>query len=945
MNLRIKLLLSIGLALIAVFTLVAVFSAVSMNDSYLQLEQHEVGEAALFTSGTLDRDVQNLYSINRDYAAWNDTYTFAGGGYPYWVRQNTADDFFTRFGISDVVVLNRSGSVILARSYDESLQQAVDGVPAPVEGSILHRAAPPDIPDPPNGTSGVFDSTDGPLIITSHPILHDDLSGPAAGTLLLVRRIDDRYIAELSARAGHNVTVISDQEIAGNPSLTAIAPAVSYGSPAVVVPESADIVSGYLAAGDPEGADPYYLKITEPRAIFQNGQRTIWLFIASLSVAGIFITAFVLLVIDRVVLSRLNTIIRNVRDNPETAGRNPGGLNGKDELAQLALEISPVLSRLTESRVQLKESEERYRTLAESARDFIFIIDRQDRIAYVNSFAAESAGRSRDDLIGHMRSELFPEPENSRQHTNIVRVLAHGEPLKIESSITLLSGKRWHDTLLVPIRDRDGAVTGVMGVSRDLTERKQAEEALRQSEMRYHELFELGGEAVFLVANGTGRILEANSAASAMYGYSHAELLSMEDTDLSAEPEETKKLTASSPEDSVLIPLRFQKRKDGTVFPAEINARFFTSGTRSVHVAAVRDITLREQAQATLKESNERFRTVMDSLDAFVYVADMKTHEILFLNQTGRRVWGDVTGRRCWEFFQPGRDRPCSFCTNDRLLDGKGDPAEVVVWEIRNAVSGRWYECRDRAIRWIDGRLVRLEISTDITERKRVEEALLQVNNKLNLLSGITRHDILNQLTALTAYIELSAAHAAGNEVLMEFIRKEMLIANVIDRQIRFTRDYSKLGKMAPVWQNVADIIGWTRQSLLLRNITIRTEFSGIEIFADPLLEKVFFNLMDNALRYGGEKMTTIRFSWQESDDTLVIFCEDDGSGIADENKERIFTRGFAHNTGLGLFLSREILGITGITITESGTFGKGARFGIRVPKGSYRFNGSRKDS
>ena len=87
--------------------------------------------------------------------------------------------------------------------------------------------------------------------------------------------------------------------------------------------------------------------------------------------------------------------------------------------------------------------------------------------------------------------------------------------------------------------------------------------------------------------------------------------------------------------------------------------------------------------------------------------------------------------------------------------------------------------------------------------------------------------------------------------------------------------------------------------------------------------------------------MKTIRVSSQESDASLTIICEDDGVGISAEDKKKLFTRGFGKNTGLGLFLSREILAITGITITEAGTPGKGARFEITVPKGAYRFTGT----
>ena len=110
----------------------------------------------------------------------------------------------------------------------------------------------------------------------------------------------------------------------------------------------------------------------------------------------------------------------------------------------------------------------------------------------------------------------------------------------------------------------------------------------------------------------------------------------------------------------------------------------------------------------------------------------------------------------------------------------------------------------------------------------------------------------------------------------------------------------------------------------------------GTTVFADPLIVKVFYNLMDNAVRYGG-KIATIRFSAKISGDDYVVVCEDDGVGILVEEKEKIFERDFGKNTGLGLFLSREILDITGIMIRETGGPGKGARFEITVPKGMYR--------
>jgi signal transduction histidine kinase len=111
-----------------------------------------------------------------------------------------------------------------------------------------------------------------------------------------------------------------------------------------------------------------------------------------------------------------------------------------------------------------------------------------------------------------------------------------------------------------------------------------------------------------------------------------------------------------------------------------------------------------------------------------------------------------------------------------------------------------------------------------------------------------------------------------------------------------------------------------------------------LEIYADPLLGKVFYNLIDNALRYGGDRLTAIRVSSRENSGSVVLTFENNGNGIPQKDKERLFVKGFGKNTGLGLFLSREILAITGITITENGEPGKGARFEISVPKGMYRF-------
>jgi PAS domain S-box-containing protein len=223
----------------------------------------------------------------------------------------------------------------------------------------------------------------------------------------------------------------------------------------------------------------------------------------------------------------------------------------------------------------------------------------------------------------------------------------------------------------------------------------------------------------------------------------------------------------------------------------------------------------------------------------------------------------------------------------------------------------------------------------DITDRKRSEDALKRASHQVALLNSVTRHDILNKLTALRGYIGYMKRHER-DETLTEIIRKEENIANLIEKLIIFTRDYKDVGVHPPDWIDITDTIRDVRESIELGIVSLKEKTDNLEIYTDPLIRKVFYNLVDNSLRHGGH-VTEIRVTTREIDDHIVIIYEDNGIGIPLEEKEQIFDQEYGKNTGLGLFLVREILAITGMKISETGVPGKGARFEITVPKGSYR--------
>jgi len=143
-------------------------------------------------------------------------------------------------------------------------------------------------------------------------------------------------------------------------------------------------------------------------------------------------------------------------------------------------------------------------------------------------------------------------------------------------------------------------------------------------------------------------------------------------------------------------------------------------------VAIYDDVTDRKQAEEKLRLEHECFVTVMNSIDAIVYVADMDTHEVLFANKRITQQHGDLIGKICWKAIQNDQTGPCEFCTNDKLLNADGKPNAPYIWEFQNTGDKQWYQCRDQAIPWPDGRMVRIEMATDITARKKEEKTILQ---------------------------------------------------------------------------------------------------------------------------------------------------------------------------------------------------------------------------
>ena len=197
---------------------------------------------------------------------------------------------------------------------------------------------------------------------------------------------------------------------------------------------------------------------------------------------------------------------------------------------------------------------------------------------------------------------------------------------------------------------------------------------------------------------------------------------------------------------------------------------------------------------------------------------------------------------------------------------------------VRNKTT-QYYEASDLPVFSRESKIGKLLILYDITGRRTALNALEAANIKLNMLSDITRHDITNQITVLLGYIELTKKKISDPEPL-SYIAKAKQSATTIRQQIGFTSEYQDIGKQAPKWQSVNKSFFSAATSHTLGNVVVRGDDRDIDIFTDPLFEKVFYNLIDNSLRYGGSGLKNIWISSKETDDGLVIRYDDDGAGI-----------------------------------------------------------------
>ncbi len=344
------------------------------------------------------------------------------------------------------------------------------------------------------------------------------------------------------------------------------------------------------------------------------------------------------------------------------------------------------------------------------------------------------------------------------------------------------------------------------------------------------------------------------------------------------------------------------------------------------------EVALHKHAmEKRLRRSEKEKATILDAMPVMLTYIN-PDYTIRYANRmaaaSARKEPDELIGARCHEIWQENAFG-CGDCPVLRTFEtGRIEEGDLTL------PDGRIFHLKGcpvyNELGESDGAII---FGMDVTEEKAAAEALSLAHRKLQILSSITRHDILNEITMIIGYLGL--LECGGDEGSepgdRDLINRIMASSLNIKRQIDFTDQYEELGVKEPAWLSLHDMI----RKIPKGDIPITNDCQEVSIYADRMAEKVFYNLYDNTIRHAGDA-TGIRIHCRRERGELVILWEDDGEGIPSDLKERVFARSFGKNTGFGLFLSREILGITDITIHETGIPGEGARFEIRVPEGRF---------
>jgi PAS domain S-box-containing protein len=660
-------------------------------------------------------------------------------------------------------------------------------------------------------------------------------------------------------------------------------------------------------------------------------------------------------------------MIAQLDRNTRLLSHEPLPVHSDDELGRLAGEFNNFLATIEANNDELQQQKDRYLGLFETSPDSLILLCGHVLID-CNPAALSIFAGAKEAIIGKTLVDLSPPQQHGGSSSadlavRLIDEAKSGGLQTFEWQHRALDGRLFDAEVQLKRFGEDAGEMLLVSFIHDITERKRAQEALLESEKQISSIFRSAPVGIGSVVN---RVLtKVNNRLCEMTGYDEAELIGRSARMLYLSDEDfefvgREKYAQIADHGTGTVDTRWQKH-DGTIIDVLLSSTpvDLQNHLKGVTFTAL-DITERKQAENNLRMAHGRMLTILDGIDSSVYVADMDTYEILFMNQKMITDFGgNKTGDLCYSAFRK-ISKPCDCCTNDQLVDKDGNPAGVCIWHDNNPVSGRYFINYDRAIQWTDGRLVRMQIATDVTDLKRIEAQLhhAQKMDSVGRLAGGVAHDFNNMLGVILGYTELAMERVEPDNPLHANLEK---IQDAAQRSANLTRQLLAFARKQTVSPKVIDLNNTIESVLkmLLRLIGEDIDLAwqpGKEVWpvkmdpiqVDQILTNLCVNARDAIVDVGKLTIETSIASFDEEycsyhagfvpGDYVLLAVSDTGCGMDKETQAHLFepfftTKEMGKGTGLGLATVYGVVKQNNGFINVYSEPGHGTTFKIYLPR------------
>jgi len=749
MNLRNKTLIVTGLFLVCLILILYIAAQLQLRSSFSDLEERNAKVDVDRALNAISNELTALGDLANFWAARDDIYAFMTTGNPDFINYSMSTGSLTNDSLHNTEInlllfLDSLGQIVFSRFLNAS--GSAEEIPQDLIQQLSLYGFCPGCLDKKSRFAGIILLSGQPMMIVTHPITNSKKNSPSMGRVVLGRYLTQKEVDKLSGIIQLNLTIYPLDDPQMPQDFREAQSQLSYSSPVFVKLLDGESIAGYALLTNIYGNPLMILGVNASREIYRQGARSMKSFVILFSAAGLLFLLMTLSYLDRSVLSRLVSLTTSIT----SIGRSPElstslRVQGEDELAHLAISINDMLAALKSANKDLVNSERRYRGVVEDLPDLICRYSSDGMINFVNASFCTFFSAGEQDILGQkIDGSVWQEHLKSARELE-GKINENYPTFSYESHYKAPEGSRWILWTARGIFDQAGSLVEIQSVGREITSIREAEEALRESEERYHLLAENMTDVIHLNATDDSLNFVYVSPSIKQSGYQPSHLIGRSPFDTLVMSEDTaivksflRRMLTRRREDT--IEYRIQTIDGSFVWVETIANPILDEEGNAIYIACTtRDITERKKAEEARRESEERYLLLAENMTDVIHLHTPDPDlTYVYISPSIRQAGyepSELIGRSPFENLIRPEDKEILRQSLSRLLANKSQ--EITEYRIKDRKgSCIWVETIANPILDGEGNVIYVACSTrDITQRKKVEAARRESEERYLLLA------------------------------------------------------------------------------------------------------------------------------------------------------------------------------------------------------------------